>query len=169
MSKRKMKVLAGVSLALLALAWAVPESRAESASRKVILESKSSPIDQVFWVGPALIWIDGVKYEGTLLYSGDGRMNKNSWHGTETHVYDFPALGTLELSGTAKTQFSYVAPDHRWHYYTSRLQITGGTGAFSEAHGVFRFGGNTEWHIPPPPAPYAFAGGKGTIVGIQLD
>lgn len=169
MSKKRTKFLAGVSLGLLAVALGASVSWAKSPAREVILESYSSPTPSGFWEGPAIMWIGEVKYDGWIFYAGEGRMNANGWHGTEIHVYDFGDLGTLEISGTAKTSFAYVSPDHRWHYYTSHLRVTGGTGAFSDAHGVFQFGGNTDWHVISPVLPFAFAGGQGVIVGIELN
>ena len=172
MSKQWINILAGVSLGLLAVALCVPALWAKPPVQKVILESDSTWDwnDEHPWTGPAIIWIDGVRYEGEISYSGEGKMNWNGWHGTEIHVYDFPGLGTLELEGTAKTTFAFVTDEHRWHRYTSHAQITGGTGAFEEAHGVFQFVGYTDWLLPPyygPPLNFAFSGGKGMIAGIQ--
>jgi hypothetical protein len=169
MNKQRIKILAAVSLGILALAFCLSASGGKSPISEVILESESWQTPEGTWVGPAIIWVDGVKYEGTILYNAEGKMNKNNWHGTETHWYDFGDLGTFGLSGTAKTSFDYVTPEHRWHYYTSHVSITDGTGAFEEAHGVFQIGGYTDWHMPPfPPDGYAWSGATAMIVGIQL-
>lgn len=169
MSKQRIKMLAGVSFGLLAVAlwpsvaWAAPPVH------EVILESDSWPMDPEFWAGPAIIWIDGTKYAGSILYTGVGKMNENSWHGTEVKVYDFGALGILELEGTAKTSFAYVSPEHRWHRYTSHAKIVGGTGAFEQARGVFQFVGYTDWDLTGSRPPHAFEGTQASIVGIQVN
>lgn len=167
MNKQRIKILTAVGFGVLALAFCLSVLAGEPPVSEVILESDSWPTPDG-WAGPAIIWVDGVKYTGTALVVAEGKMNKNNWYGTETHWYDFDELGTFELSGTAKTSFDHVTPQHRWHYYTSHASITDGTGAFAEAHGVFQIGGYTDWHIPPPPAPHAWCGGKGMIVGIEL-
>ena len=174
MSKQRIRILTVVSLGVLAAILCTPVLWAEPPAQEVTLESDSTWdwVDGNPWMGPAIIWIDGVRYEGTIAYSGDGKQNWNGWHGTETHIYNFPDLGELELSGIAKTTFAYVTEEHRWHRYTSHAKITGGTGAFAEAHGVFQFVGYTDWFLPPyylPPLNFAFVGGKGMIVGIQVD
>jgi hypothetical protein len=171
MGKQRFGILAGASLGLLVVALCASASWAEPRAQEVILESSSSwDFDPTHpWTGPAIIWIDGDRYVGTISYAGEGRSNWNGWHGTEIHRYNFPGLGELELSGTAKTTFAYVTDEHRWHRYTSHVRITGGTGAFAEAHGVFQFVGYTDWLLPPyhlPPSNFAFSGGKGMIVGI---
>ena len=139
---------------------------------EVILESWSVPDPEPAetWSGEATIWLDGIKYEGTVLYMHERRtMNDNSWHGVETQIFDFGDLGTLTVSGTARTKFDYVSPEHRWHYYTSHTKISDGTGAFAEAQGVFQFQGYTDWHFPPfPPDGYGWGGATAMIVGIQL-
>ena len=171
MSKQRVRI-AGVSLGVLTVALWASVLWAEPPVREVILESFSEPNWATGnWEGPATIWIDGIKYEGDIVYSGDGEAKKNGWHGTEIKVYNFGDLGTLELSGTAKTSFAYVSPEHRWHRYTSHVQITDGTGAFAEAHGVFQFVGYTDWLLYPagPPDAYAFEGAQANIVGIQMD
>ena len=174
MSKQRIWCLTVVSVGLLAVILCSPVVWAGSPAQEVILESDSmwDFDDEHPWTGPAVIWIDGVRYEGTITYTGEGKMNWNGWHGTETHIYDFPDLGELVLSGTAKTYFAFVTDEHRWHRYTSHAQITSGTGAFAGAHGVFKFVGYTDWLLPPyhlPPEAFAFTGGDGMIVGIQVD
>ena len=105
MNKQKIKILISVSFGILALAFCLSASGGKSPVSEVILESWSvpDPWPAETWSGEAIIWIDGVKYEGTFLYNAEGKMNKNNWHGTETHWYDFGDLGTFGLSGTAKT------------------------------------------------------------------
>ena len=173
MTKQRIKILLSVSLGLLAVTLCTSVSWAEPPVCEVILESVSTPNWATgFWEGPATIWIDGIKHQGSILYAAEGETKKNSWHGTEIKVYDFGALGRLDLEGTAKTFFAYVSPEHRWHRYSSHARITGGTGAFEEAHGVFHFVGYTDWVINPPPNPpeaYAFEGTRAKIVGIQQD
>jgi len=159
---------------LLTLTLSTSVSWAEQPFHEVTLESTSSPNWSTgFWEGPAIIYIDGIKYEGDVVYTGDGDSNKNIWQGTEFKVYSFGDLGTMELSGTAKTIFAYVAPgdEHRWHRYSSHSQITGGTGAFAAAQGVFQFVGYTDWHVYPagPPDAYAFEGTQAKIIGIQMN
>lgn len=172
MNKQKIKILISVSFGILTLAFCLSASGGKSPVSEVILESWSvpDPPPAETWSGEAIIWIDGEKYTGTILYMGEERtMNDNSWHGFETQQFDFGDLGTLEVSGTAMTTFDYVSPEHRWHYYTSHVKITNGTGAFAKAHGVFQFGGYTDWHFPPfPPDGYAWCGATAMIVGIQL-
>lgn len=174
MSRQGMSVVSVVGFGLLAVILCAPGLWAEPPVQEVMLESDSTWdfVDEHPWTGPAIIWIDGVRYEGTISYTGEGRMNWNGWHGTETHVYDFPELGELVLSGIARTHFAFVTDEHRWHRYSSHVKIVGGTGAFAEAHGVFQLVGYTDWLLPPyhlPPSAFAFTGGKGMIVGIQVD
>ena len=159
----------GMSLGLLALVLSASALWADPPFHEVILESYSEPNWATgFWEGDAVIWIDGVKSEGTILYWAEGESNKNGWHGTEIKVYDFGPLGWFELSGTAKTTFAYVSPEHRWHRYGSRVTITDGTGVFEEAHGVFHFVGYTNWILTSlPPDAYAFEGAQAIVVGIQ--
>ena len=164
---QRSKMLTGVSLALLALVLCASVSWADPPVSEVILESDSWPAASGFWEGPAIIWIDGVRYTGEIFYTAEGKMNKNGWRGTEVKVYDFGALGTLELSGSARTRFSYVSPDHRWHRYSSNARVTGGTGAFTEAQGVFQFVGYTDWDLSGVRPPHAFEGTNSKIVGIQ--
>ncbi len=166
MNITKIQILAVGSLGILALAFCLSASTGEPPV-EVILESESEPAPGG-WVGPATIWLEGVKYEGTVLYTHVARtMNDNSWHGVETQIFDFGDLGTLTVSGTAMTTFDYVSPEHRWHHYTSHAKITGGTGAFEEAQGVFQFGGYTDWQLVTG-AGYGWGGAKAVIVGIQL-
>jgi len=161
------RILVVTSLTLLAVVLCVPSLWADPPVREVILESDSGPAPSGFWEGPAIIWIDGIKYSGEIFYTAEGTMNQNGWHGTEVKVYDFGALGTLELSGRAKTIFAYVSPEHRWHRYSSNVRITGGTGAFAEAQGVFQFVGYTDWDLTGTRPPHAFEGTHSKIVGIQ--
>ena len=174
MSNNRVSVLSALGSALLMAVMCVPLLWAGSPAQEVILESSSTWDfdDKHPWIGPAIIWIDGVRYEGDFIYTGEGKTNFNGWHGTEYHEYFFPDLGWLYLEGTAITHFAFVTPEHRWHRYSAHVQITGGTGAFAEAHGVFQFVGYTNWLLPPyhmPPEASAFAGGTGRIVGIQVD
>jgi hypothetical protein len=174
MSKQRMSVLSLLGLGLLAAVLYSSVLWAESPAQPVILESNSTWdfVDEHPWTGPAIIWIDGVRYEGEIFYRGEGKMNWNGWHGTEYHDYYFPDLGWLYLSGTAKTSFAFVTEEHRWHRYSSHVKITGGTGAFAEAHGVFQLVGYTDWLLPPyylPPEAFAFTGGNGMIVGIEVE
>jgi hypothetical protein len=168
MNKQRIKILAAVGFGVLALAICLTALAGEPPV-EVILESTSWPVDG-YWEGPATIWLDGDKYEGTVLYMHDARTtNDNSWHGVETQIFDFGDLGTLTVSGTAMTTFDYISPNHRWHHYTSHARITDGTGAFAEAQGVFQFGGYTDWHFPPfPPDGIGWGGARAMIVGIQL-
>ena len=168
MSKQRIKFLTGVSLGLLAVVLCGSALWAEPPFHEVVLESYSSPTGPVFWEGPAIIRIDGVKYLGTIVYSGEGVTNDNGWHGTEVKVYTFPGLGLLEVSGTAKTMFAYVSPEHRWHRYTSHVRITHGEGAFENAHGRFHFVGYTDWDLTWVEPPQAFEGTQARIHGIQL-
>ena len=171
MSKQRVRI-AGASLGVLIVALCASVLWAEPPVTEVILESYSEPNWATgFWEGPATIWIDGIKYEGEIVFSGEGETKKNNYHGTEVKVYDFGDLGTFEVSGTNKTTFAYVSPEHRWHRYTSHVQITDGTGVFAEAHGVFLFVGYTDWLLNPagPPDAYAFEGTQANIVGIQMD
>lgn len=171
----------GTSLSLLALVLYASVLWAEPPLHEVHLESYSTPNWTTgLWEGDGTVYIDGVKYEGTFLHSADGESNKNGWHGTETQVFDVPGLGTIELAGTTKTVFAYVSPmyagkGHRWHRYTSHLQITGGTGAFAAAQGEFHFGGFTEWFLDftvtppnPPMTAQAFEGAQAKVIGIQM-
>jgi hypothetical protein len=170
MNKQGIKILIAVGFGILGLAICLSALAGEPPV-EVILESTSWPVEgEDYWAGPATIWLDGVKYEGTVLYMHERRtMNDNSWHGVETQQFDFGDLGTLEVSGTAMTTFDYVSPNHRWHHYTSHAKISDGTGAFAEAQGVFQFGGYTDWHFPPfPPAGIGWGGATAKIVGIQL-
>jgi hypothetical protein len=171
MMKQGSGFLAKLTLGVLVVGLCASVSWAEPPVRQVILESYSSPNWATgFWEGPATIWIDGIKYEGDIVYIGEGKTKKNSWHGTEIKVYDFGALGRLDVEGTAKTSYAYFSPEHRWHRYSSHARITGGTGAFEKAQGVFQFVGYTDWLINPPPNPpdaYAFEGTRAKIVGIQ--
>jgi hypothetical protein len=172
MRKRRMRNLTVAGLGILAVILYAPVLWAEPPVSEVILESYSEPNWATgLWEGPATIWIDGIKYEGEIIFSGDGHQNINSYHGTEVKVYDFGGLGMLEVSGTNKTTFAYVSPEHRWHRYTSHVQITNGTGAFANAHGVFQFVGYTDWLLNPagPPDAYAFEGTQAKIVGIEVD
>jgi hypothetical protein len=174
MSTQRMRMLIVVSLGLVTLMLCTPALWAGPPAQEVILESDSTwDFDDANpWTGPAIIWIDGVRYQGEIFYHGEGKMNFNGWHGTEYHDYFFPDLGWLYLSGTAKTSFAFVTPEHRWHRYSSHVKIVGGTGAFAEAHGVFQLVGYTNWLLPPyylPPEAFAFTGGKGMIVGIEVD
>jgi hypothetical protein len=168
MSKPRFKILVGVTLGLLALVLCGSALRAEPPFSEVILESYSSPTGPVYWEGPAIIWIDGDKYLGTIVYSGEGEINNNSWHGTEVKVYSFPGLGLLEVSGTAKTVFAYVSPEHRWHRYSSHVQITYGEGVFEKARGTFNFVGYTDWDLTFANPPLAFEGTRAKVRGIQL-
>ena len=167
MSKQTINILAGASLGLLAVVLCAPALWAEPPVSEVILESDSWPAPSGFWEGPAIIWVDGVKYSGQIYYSAEGKMNQNSWHGTELKVYDFGVLGTLEVSGSARTVFAYVSPEHRWHRYSSNVRITGGTGAFAMATGTFKFVGYTDWDLTGAQPPHAFEGTHSKIVGIQ--
>ena len=174
MRNDRVRILSALCFALLVAAVFAPLLWAGSPAQKVTLESSSTwDFDDANpWIGTAIIWIDGVRYVGEFFYTGEGTTNFNGWHGTEYHEYFFPDLGWLYLEGTATTKFAFVTPEHRWHRYSAHVQITGGTGAFAEAHGVFQFVGYTNWLLPPyyiPPEASAFAGGTGTIVGIELD
>ena len=177
MSRQGMSVVSVVGFGLLAVVLCSPVLWAGSPAQEVILESDSwwDFVEEHVWTGPAIIWIDGDRYEGEIFYRGEGKMNWNGWHGTEHHDYYFPDLAGgswLYLSGTAKTSFAYVTPEHRWHRYSSHVKIIGGTGAFAEAHGVFQLVGYTDWLLPPyhlPPSAFAFTGGTGMIVGIQVE
>ena len=173
MSKHTINVLTVAGFALLALALSSPALWADPPALEVTLESGSTWdfVDSHPWTGPAIIWIDGDRFEGTISYTGEGTMNRNGWHGTETHVYDFPGLGELVLSGTAKTYFAYVTEEHRWHRYSAHVMIVNGTGAFADASGVFQLVGYTDWLLPPyhPPSAFAFVGGTGMIIGIAED
>ena len=106
MNKQTITILASVGLALLAVVMHAPALWAAPPLSQVILESDSWPAPSGFWEGPAIIWIDGVKYSGMVYAASEGEMNKNSWHGTEVKVYDFGALGILEVSGSARTVFA---------------------------------------------------------------
>jgi hypothetical protein len=170
MSKQRVRILTVASLGLLAVILGSPALWAGPPAQ-VILESDSWPSGPppAPWVGPAIIWIDGIKYEGTAEFVSEGESNKTGWHGTELQRYDFGDLGTLELSGTAKTTYAYISPEHRWHQYTSHMNITGGTGAFAEAQGVFQFVGYTDWDPNFLRPPHAFIATDAKIVGIQMD
>jgi len=167
MNKQTITILASVSLALLAVVMHAPALWAAPPLSQVILESDSWPAPSGFWEGPAIIWIDGIKYSGTVYVAAEGEMTKNSWHGTEVKVYDFGALGILEVSGSARTVFAYISPEHRWHRYTSNVRITDGTGAFATARGTFKFVGYTDWDLTGAQPPHAFEGTRSKIVGIQ--
>ena len=168
MSKLRTGILSGVSLGFLALVLCGSAAWADPPFHEVVLESFSSPTGPEFWEGPAIIWIDGVKYTGTAIYSSEGEMHANSWSGTEVGVYDFPGLGLFEISGSARTVFAYISPEHRWHRYTSHLRITYGEGAFENAHGRFHFVGYTDWDLTWVNPPKAFVGSQARIHGIQL-
>lgn len=174
MNWQRLSTVTVLGLGLLAVALCSPALGAEPPVQEVILESESTWdfVEEHPWTGPAIIWIDGVRYEGTISYTGEGTMNWNGWHGTEYHDYYFPDLGWLYLSGTAKTYFAYVTEEHRWHRYSSNVKIVGGTGVFAEAHGVFHLVGYTDWLLPPyywPPEAFAFCGGTGMVIGIEVD
>ena len=171
MNKHRTKILIAVSLGVLALAFCLSASQGQAPVSEVILEALSSPGPEG-WEGPATIWVDGEKGEGTVLYLHEARTtNENGWHGVETQLFDFGDLGTLTVSGTAMTTFNYISPEHRWHHYTSHAKITEGTGAFAEAQGVFQFEGFTDWEVDPetgmPTSGYGWGGAKAKIVGIQ--
>ena len=169
MSKQAISILTRVGIGLLALVLSAPALWAEPPVSDVILESDSWPTPAGFWEGPATIWIDGVKYSGQVIAAADGKSNHNqdSWHGTEVKVYDFGALGALEVSGTARTVFAYVSPEHRWHRYYSNVRITGGTGVFAAAKGTFKFVGYTDWDLTWVLLPHAFEGTQSKIHGIE--
>jgi hypothetical protein len=174
MSDKRLNVSSVLGFGLLALVLCAPVLWAGSPAQEVILESSSTWdfVQEHVWTGPAIIWIEGVRYEGEIFYHGEGKTNWNGWHGTEYHDYYFPDLGWLYLSGTGQTFFAFVTPEHRWHRYSSHVKITGGTGVFTEAHGVFQLVGYTNWLLPPyhlPPEAFAFTGGTGMIGGIEMN
>jgi hypothetical protein len=174
MNKKRIKILIAVTFGILALTVCLSASDGEPPVSEVILESISRPVEgQDYWEGPATIWVDGVMYEGTVLYMHEGgTMDDNRWYGDETQDFDFGDLGTLTVSGIAITTFDYVSPNHRWHNYTSHSRITNGTGAFAEANGVVLFRGYTDWEIDPesglPISGSGWGGAMAKIVGIQL-
>ena len=172
MKTQSTKLVLRTGLCLLVFTATVAASWAKPSGREVVFEAYSSPTSEETWEGPAAIWIDGLKYAGSVTYYHDQTaFNDNSWHGFETQVLDFGELGMLEISGPSKTSFQHVTPDHRWHLYSSSAKITVGTGAFENAHGVFQSTGYTDWLFPAPPvAPVitGFGGGKGMIIGIDL-
>jgi len=118
------------------------------------------------FIGGDTVW-EGEAHEGTGLCQAIGKMNKNGWHGFEAHRYDFGELGSFELWVRAKTVFEVVEPTHRWHKYTAIGRITGGTGAFAEADGVFHFEGYTEFWFPPPRGEASMTA-HGMIYGIEV-
>jgi hypothetical protein len=173
MNRQRIWRLTVASIGLLVVMLCSPVLWADLPAQEVLLEYDSTP-DFVTgeWTGPAIIWIDGVRYEGTVIAICVGSSNANGWHGRETLVFDFPDLGELVFSGVAQTTFAYVTPEHRWHSYASHTRITDGTGVFADAHGVFQFVGYTDWLLPPyyvPPQALAFGGGEGMVIGIQMD
>jgi hypothetical protein len=174
MNKRKCRILAAVILGALVLTVCLSTFADEPTGSEVILESASEPVEnQDYWEGPATIWLDGVMYEGTVLYThGEATMDDTRWYGVETQSFDFGDLGTLEVSGIAATTFDYVSPNHRWHHYTSHTRIINGTGAFAEANGMLLFRGYTDWETDPetglPSSGYGWGGATAKIAGIQL-
>jgi len=174
MNKHRIKILTAVTFGVIALAICLSTFAGESPVSEVILESTSRTVEgQDYWEGPATIWLDGVMYDGTVLYMHEGgMMDDNRWYGAETQNFDFGDLGTLTVSGIAITTFDYISPNHRWHHYTSHAEITNGTGAFAEANGVLLFRGYTDWETDPetgfPISGYGWSGAMAKIVGIEL-
>jgi len=174
MNKQSIKILTAVTFGIVALAICLSAFAGEPAVSEVILESISRPVEgQDYWEGPATIWLDGVRHDGTVLYMHEGgTMDDNRWYGVETQTFDFGDLGTLTVSGTAVTTFDYVSPNHRWHHYTSHAKITSGTGAFAQANGMLLFAGYTDWETDPetgvPVSGSGWGGAMAKIVGIQL-
>lgn len=174
MNKQRIKILTAVTFGVIALAICLSTFAGESPVSEVVLESISRTVEgQDYWEGPATIWLDGVMYDGTVLYMHEGgTMDNNRWYGAETQNFDFGDLGTLTVSGIAITTFDYISPNHRWHHYTSHARITNGTGAFAEANGVLLFRGYTDWETDPetgfPISGYGWGGAMAKIVGIQL-
>jgi len=174
MNKQRIKILTVVTFGVVALAICLSAFADEAPVNEVILESISRPVEgQDYWEGPATIWLDGVRYDGTVLYTHEGgTMDDNRWYGVETQNFDFGDLGTLTVSGTAVTTFDYVSPNHRWHHYTSHTKITSGTGAFAQADGMLLFAGYTDWEVDPetgfPVSGSGWGGAMAKIVGIQV-
>ena len=107
MNKQRIKILTVVTFCLAALAICLSAFAGEPSVTEVILESISRPVEgQDYWEGPATIWLDGVRYDGTVLYMHEGgTMDDNRWYGGETQNFDFGDLGTLTVSGTGVTTF----------------------------------------------------------------
>lgn len=125
------------------------------------------------WYGVITICIEGQEYQGTAVWQNyKSHGNKNGSHGFATATYDFPDLGSINIWESYKTSYDLVEPDHRKHGYSGTERITGGTGAFEEAIGVFNFEGYTEFWILSLDPFYARAevsySGRGVICGINL-
>ena len=70
-----------------------------------------------------------------------GTVGEFTWHGMETHLYEFDGLGSFQLEGVARTTWDVVESDFRWHTYEGSGIITEGTGVFAEAQGFFDIDG----------------------------
>ena len=133
------RILVVTSLTLLAVVLCVPSLWADPPVREVILESDSGPAPSGFWEGPAIIWIDGIKYSGEIFYTAEGTMNQNGWHGTEVKGQDHIRV---RLARTPLAPLLLKRENHRWN----RSLCRGARGvSVCWLHGL-----GPDWNAPPP-------------------
>jgi hypothetical protein len=176
MNEQTIKILTGVGLSIFVLTLCTSTSPAQAppaeipqapGSAALLVTDSTSGLDG--WTGPATLWLDGVKWAGTLtgLEHSDGVVTDSSWHGELRYSYDFGELGTFDLLGPGRTTFDVVEPNYRWHAYKGALRLVDGTAVFAGAQGLFEADGYTRWFTDQEPwAGMAGESAPGRIYGL---